>query len=202
MASGRALSCEFRARYLIDRAFSSVNPGGAGKYVAPMYTRVFRFAPSPNGYLHLGHAYSALLNDDMARRAAAGCCCASRISMPRAAGPEYEAAIYEDLRWLGISWQQPVRRQSEHFDDYEPALAKLEAQGLLYPSFESRSEIAALVAERDRADVGRAIRTACRSIPGGARKMPKAERDAPPRQRRAVRAAARHGCGRGARRRR
>ena len=64
--------------------------------------------------------------------------------------PEYEAAIYEDLAWLGLSWQPAVRRQSEHFDDYAAALAKLEAAGLIYPSFESRSEISALVAERDR----------------------------------------------------
>jgi glutamyl-Q tRNA(Asp) synthetase len=64
--------------------------------------------------------------------------------------PEYEAAIYEDLRWLGISWHEPVRRQSEHVEDYQSALAKLDAQGLLYPSFESRNEINALVAERER----------------------------------------------------
>ncbi len=64
--------------------------------------------------------------------------------------PEYEQAIYEDLAWLGIAWEEPVRRQSEHFDDYRAALARLEAAGLLYPSFESRGEIARLVAERER----------------------------------------------------
>ena len=63
--------------------------------------------------------------------------------------PEYEAAIHEDLAWLGLSFEQPVRRQSEHYDDYRAALARLDAQGLVYPSFESRAEIAALVAERD-----------------------------------------------------
>ena len=107
---------------------------------------------------------------------AAGCCCASRISTRRASRPEYEAAIYEDLAWLGISWQQPVRRQSEHFADYEAALAKLDAQGLLYPSFESRSEIAALVAERDR--YGRWPRDpdGVPLYPGRARKLPAAER--------------------------
>src|ERR1700722_13266270 len=114
------------------------------------YTHVFRFAPSPNGYLHLGHAYSALLNYDMARETGGRFLLRIEdIDTPRAR-PEYEAAIYEDLEWLGISWQQPVRRQSEHFADYESALLKLNAQALLYPSFESRSEIAALVAERER----------------------------------------------------
>ncbi|MDO9411584.1 MAG: tRNA glutamyl-Q(34) synthetase GluQRS [Pseudolabrys sp.] len=109
---------------------------------------VFRFAPSPNGYLHLGHALSALLNADMAR--AVGGRMLLRIEDIDASRcrPEYETAIYEDLKWLGLEWEQPVRRQSEHFDVYRDALAKLEAMGLLYPSFESRSEIAALVAAR------------------------------------------------------
>src|SRR5205814_1382045 len=62
--------------------------------------------------------------------------------------PEYEAAIDEDLAWLGVAWEKDVRRQSEHFDDYRAALARLEALGLVYASFESRAEIAALVAER------------------------------------------------------
>ena len=97
------------------------------------------------------------------------------IDTPRSR-PEYEAAIYEDLEWLGISWQQPVRRQSEHFADYESALLKLNAQGLLYPSFESRSEIAGLVAERDR--YGRWPRDpdGVPLYPGRARKLPAAER--------------------------
>jgi glutamyl-Q tRNA(Asp) synthetase len=64
--------------------------------------------------------------------------------------PEYEVAIYEDLAWLGIRWEQPVRRQSAHFDDYRAALAKLDELGLLYPSFESRGEIARLVRQRER----------------------------------------------------
>jgi glutamyl-Q tRNA(Asp) synthetase len=110
---------------------------------------VFRFAPSPNGYLHLGHAFSALLNADMA--AAAGGRLLLRIEDIDAlrCRPEYEAAIYEDLAWLGLSWEQPVRRQSEHDADYRAALAKLDALGLIYPSFESRAAIAALVAERE-----------------------------------------------------
>ena len=110
---------------------------------------VFRFAPSPNGYLHLGHALSALLNADMAR--AAGGRFLLRIDDIDATRcrPEYEAAIYEDLVWLGVRWEQPVWRQSEHTGDYRVALAKLDAQGLVYPSFESRAEIAMMVAGRD-----------------------------------------------------
>jgi len=114
-----------------------------------MSVPVFRFAPSPNGYLHLGHALSALINFDMAR--AAGGRLLLRIEdIDRArCRAEYETAIYEDLAWLGIVWDEPVRRQSEHFDDYRAALARLTAQGLVYTSFESRAEIAALVAERE-----------------------------------------------------
>jgi glutamyl-Q tRNA(Asp) synthetase len=112
-------------------------------------TPVFRFAPSPNGYLHLGHALSALTDFEMAR--AMGGRFLLRIEDIDAARsrPEFEQAIFEDLAWLGIVWEQPVRRQSEHLDAYGAALARLEAQGLVYPSFESRGEIARLVAERD-----------------------------------------------------
>ena len=110
---------------------------------------VFRFAPSPNGYLHLGHALSAFLNSDMAQ--AEGGRLLLRIEDIDAmrCRPEYEAAIYEDLARLGIRWEEPVRRQSEHFADYRAALDRLEAIGLVYPSFESRAEIAALVASKE-----------------------------------------------------
>ncbi len=110
----------------------------------------FRFAPSPNGYLHLGHAYSALLNHDMAQ--AAGGRLLLRIEDIDAARcrPEFEQAILEDLEWLGLTWEHPVRRQSEHFTEYAAVIARLEAQGLLYPSFESRSEVNALIAEQER----------------------------------------------------
>jgi glutamyl-Q tRNA(Asp) synthetase len=142
-----------------------------------MYTRIFRFAPSPNGYLHLGHAYSALLNHDMAR--AAGGRLLLRIEDTDAARcrPEFEVAIYEDLGWLGVSWQGGVRRQSEHFDDYRAALAKLETQGLIYPSFESRSEISTLVAERDRHGHWPRDPDGVPLYPGRARKMSRAERE-------------------------
>jgi glutamyl-Q tRNA(Asp) synthetase len=111
---------------------------------------VFRFAPSPNGYLHVGHALSALLNADMAR-AANGRLLLRIEDIDRArCRPEYEAAIYQDLAWLGLAWEAPVRRQFEHFAAYRDALEQLTAMGLVYPSFESRGEIARLVAARER----------------------------------------------------
>lgn len=111
---------------------------------------VFRFAPSPNGYLHLGHACSALLNFDAARQAGGRFLLRIEDIDGTRCRPEFEAAIYEDLAWLGLSWETPVRRQSEHFADYRAAVEKLSAQGLIYPAFESRAEIARLVAERER----------------------------------------------------
>jgi glutamyl-Q tRNA(Asp) synthetase len=112
---------------------------------------VFRFAPSPNGYLHLGHALSALINFDMARAMGGRLLLRIEDIDHTRCRAEYEVAIYEDLAWLGIVWEEPVRRQSEHLDDYRAALARLEALGLVYPSFESRAEITALVAEREAA---------------------------------------------------
>jgi glutamyl-Q tRNA(Asp) synthetase len=110
---------------------------------------VFRFAPSPNGYLHLGHAFSALT--DYARSEAAGGSFLLRIEdIDRTrCRPEYETAIYEDLVWLGVTWETPVRRQSEHMADYASALSRLEAMGLIYPSFLSRTEVAAAGIGRD-----------------------------------------------------
>jgi len=111
-------------------------------------SHVFRFAPSPNGYLHLGHAFSALINHEMA--AATGGSLLLRmedIDVERCR-PEFDQAIYEDLGWLGLSWDEPVRRQSEHFDAYAEALASLEQRGLVYPCFCSRAEVLNAVAER------------------------------------------------------
>ena len=110
---------------------------------------VFRFAPSPNGYLHLGHAYSALLNFDLARQTGGRFLLRIEDIDGTRCRPEFEAAIYEDLAWLGIAWETPVRRQSEHFARYREAVERLSAQGLIYPSFESRAEIARLVAQRE-----------------------------------------------------
>lgn len=139
---------------------------------------VFRFAPSPNGYLHLGHALSALLNLDMAR--AAGGRLLLRIEDIDAARcrPEFEAAIYEDLAWLGLSWEEPVRRQSEHLGEYRAALARLEAMQLTFASFESRAEIARLVADRQSHARWPRDPDGAPLYPGAGRAMPASERHA------------------------
>jgi glutamyl-Q tRNA(Asp) synthetase len=110
---------------------------------------VFRFAPSPNGYLHLGHALSALLNADMAGANNGQLLLRVEDIDTARCRPKYETAICEDLAWLGVRWEAPVRRQSEHWDTYRDAFERLEALGLAYPSFESRADIARLVAERE-----------------------------------------------------
>lgn len=110
---------------------------------------VFRFAPSPNGPLHLGHALSALINFDMARQAGGRFLLRIEDIDTTRCRPEFEAAIYEDLGWLGLDWERPVRRQSEHFSVYREALERLIARGLAYPSFMSRSEIKVAVAENE-----------------------------------------------------
>ncbi len=115
-----------------------------------MPSPVFRFAPSPNGYLHLGHAYSALLNFDLARRTGGEFLLRIEDIDEARCRAEFEQAIYQDLGWLGITWHLPARRQSEHLPEYLQAFEKLVALGLVYPSFESRAEIARLVAERER----------------------------------------------------
>ena len=110
---------------------------------------VFRFAPSPNGYLHLGHAYSALLNFDLARQAGGRLLLRIEDIDAGRCRPEFETAIYQDLAWLGIAWEKQVRRQSSYLPVYRDALDKLLAEGLVYPSFESRAEIAGLVKQRE-----------------------------------------------------
>jgi glutamyl-Q tRNA(Asp) synthetase len=122
---------------------------GHDEYCCQMPPPVFRFAPSPNGYLHLGHAYSALLNFDLARERGGKFLLRIEDIDATRCRPEFEAAIYEDLAWLGISWETPVRRQSEHFAQYRDAVEKLSACGLIYPGFESRAEIVRLVAEKE-----------------------------------------------------
>jgi glutamyl-Q tRNA(Asp) synthetase len=143
-----------------------------------MTAPVYRFAPSPNGYLHLGHALSALLNSDRAR--AAGGRLLLRIEDIDATRcrPEFEAAIYQDLAWLGIEWDEPVRRQSEHLDEYREALAKLEALQLTFPSFESRTEIARLVADRESHARWPRDPDGAPLYPGAARMLPAPERAA------------------------
>ncbi|WP_027582723.1 tRNA glutamyl-Q(34) synthetase GluQRS [Bradyrhizobium sp. Ai1a-2] len=137
---------------------------------------VFRFAPSPNGYLHLGHAFSALLNFDLAREAKGRFLLRIEDIDPTRCRPKFESAIYEDLAWLGISWETPVRRQSEHFDAYRKAVEQFAAQGLLYPSFESRAEIALLVAEREAVGPWPRDPDGAPLYPGAAKSLPEPER--------------------------
>src|SRR5215471_5293801 len=101
-----------------------------------MSQAVFRFAPSPNGYLHLGHAFSALLNFDMARAAGGRLLLRIEDIDRTRCRPAFERAIYEDLAWLGLVWEQPVRRQADHLGEYGAAIARLAARGLVYPAFE------------------------------------------------------------------
>ncbi|MCF7788783.1 MAG: tRNA glutamyl-Q(34) synthetase GluQRS [Prosthecobacter sp.] len=113
---------------------------------------VTRFAPSPTGWLHLGHAYAALF----AQEQAAGGRFLVRLEDidGTRARPEYEEAIFEDLAWLGLEWEQPVRRQSDHFEDYRVALGKLEDLGVLYPCFCTRREIQEEIARAGNAPQG------------------------------------------------
>jgi len=114
-----------------------------------MTTPTLRFAPSPNGHLHLGHAFSALLNVDLARARNGRFLLRIEDIDATRCRPEYETAIYDDLAWLGLAWEQPVRRQSEHLTAYRAAIERLAAQGLVYASFESRAQIAQLVCARE-----------------------------------------------------
>lgn len=114
---------------------------------APSPTFVTRFAPSPTGYLHRGHAYSALT-----AFAAAQACDGGRFLLRiedidhTRCRPQYEAAIYEDLAWLGLTWETPIRRQSDHMADYEAALRNLTERGLTYRCFRTRKEVALAMA--------------------------------------------------------
>jgi glutamyl-Q tRNA(Asp) synthetase len=111
----------------------------------------FRFAPSPNGELHLGHAYSALVNQKLVKEAGGHLLLRIEdIDLTRCT-PEFEQGIYRDLEWLGIEWEKPVRRQSEHFAVYEAGLRKLVQAELVYPAFMSRGEIRSHIADNEAA---------------------------------------------------
>jgi len=114
---------------------------------------VTRFAPSPTGWLHLGHAYAALFAQGAAGQGGRFLIRLEDIDGTRAR-LEYEEAIFEDLAWLGLKWETPVRRQSDHFDDYRAALTKLEALGVLYPCFCTRREIQDEIARAGNAPQG------------------------------------------------
>jgi glutamyl-Q tRNA(Asp) synthetase len=112
----------------------------------------FRFAPSPNGELHLGHAYSALLNQQMAAQAGGRLLLRIEDIDTARCTPQFEAGIFRDLEWMGLRWEEPVRRQSEHFPEYRAVLDRLIAEELVYPAFMSRGEIRAFIAERGGRD--------------------------------------------------
>jgi len=111
---------------------------------------VTRFAPSPTGLLHLGHAHSALF----ARRAGGVFLLRIEDIDSGRCRPDFTDAIFADLAWLGLEWEQPVRRQSEHFDDYRAALDRLDRLGLLYPCFCTRRDIADEIARAGHAPHG------------------------------------------------
>ncbi len=140
---------------------------------------VFRFAPSPNGPLHLGHAYSALLNHDLARQAGGRFLLRIEDIDRERCRPQFERAIRDDLEWLGLEWEEPVRRQSDHFDDYLDALVRLIEAELVYPAFLSRGDVRAFIADEE------AQGTDWPRDPDGAPLYPTIERKLPRRERRA-----------------
>ncbi len=103
---------------------------------------ITRFAPSPTGLLHLGHAFSALTAYDAARTAGGKFILRIEDIDQTRCKPEFEQAIFEDMEWLAINWETPVRRQSDHFDDYAGALEQLKARDVVYRCFKTRKEIA------------------------------------------------------------
>lgn len=128
-----------------------------------------RFAPSPTGPLHLGHAYSAILAHDMARAAGGAFLLRMEDTDLERSKPEWEALIVEDLRWLGLTWDGPVHRQSDHIDSYNARLETLADRGLLYPCACTRGDIrAALAAPQE--GVSNAV------YPGTCRARPMADR--------------------------
>ncbi|MDO1559555.1 tRNA glutamyl-Q(34) synthetase GluQRS [Brevundimonas sp. 2R-24] len=101
-----------------------------------------RFAPSPTGRLHLGHAFSALTAERAAREAGGRFLLRIEDIDPTRCKPEFEAGILEDLEWLGLSWETPVRRQSDHLGDYAAVLDRMQSDGLIYRCFLTRTEVA------------------------------------------------------------
>ena len=134
---------------------------------------VTRFAPSPTGRLHLGHAYSALFAEAAARQSNGRFLLRIEDIDPARCRPEFEQGILEDLAWLGLQWETPVRRQSDHLGDYRAALERLESVGLLYPCFCSRKEIQAEIARAvvaPHGPEGPLYRGTCRALSASERK--------------------------------
>ncbi|WP_424814034.1 tRNA glutamyl-Q(34) synthetase GluQRS [Roseococcus sp. YIM B11640] len=127
---------------------------------------VTRFAPSPTGLLHLGHAHAALFARTAGQRFLLRI---EDIDATRCR-PEFTTALLEDLSWLGLAWEEPVRVQSRHFAEYGATLDALSRRGLLYPCFCTRSDIAAAVAAQHGAPA--------HIYPGTCRHLPRAEAEA------------------------
>ncbi len=119
-----------------------------------MSSHVERFAPSPTGSLHLGHAYSAMLAYDAARKAGGQFLLRIEDIDTIRSRPEYEAAILEDLAWLGLPWQEPMLRQSARFDAYRAVIEQLIERGLLYPCTCTRKQIAMSAPQEGAPGVG------------------------------------------------
>lgn len=135
---------------------------------------VTRFAPSPTGFLHIGHAYAALAAWEAAGDSGGRFLLRIEdIDLARCR-IEFEQAIFEDLSWLGIGWETPVRRQSQHFDDYTAAITRLELKGVVYPCFCTRREIAAEIARATAAP--HAEELAGGQYPGTCRSLSETER--------------------------
>jgi glutamyl-Q tRNA(Asp) synthetase len=138
---------------------------------------VTRFAPSPTGTLHLGHAFAAITATDAGERFLVRI---EDIDMTRCR-PEFEAAILDDLRWLGLTWEQPVLRQTSRFGAYRAALDRLQSEGLLYPCFCTRKDIADEIARAGDAPSGpegHLYPGICRSLSVGEQKARIAQGDA------------------------
>ena len=136
-------------------------------------SRVTRFAPSPTGHLHLGHAYSAIFAQKLAKNANDQFLLRIEDIDTTRCRKEFEQGIFADLKWLGLDWLEPVRKQSEHLDDYLLALAKLDEENLIYPCFCTRAKI---TEEIERAGIapssyGEAV------YPGICKKLTAAERE-------------------------
>jgi glutamyl-Q tRNA(Asp) synthetase len=135
---------------------------------------VTRFAPSPTGFLHLGHAFAALTAQRAAEQSQGRFLLRIEDIDSARSRPEYERAIKDDLRWLGLTFEEPVRRQSEHFADYAAALTTLDEKGLLYPCFCTRKEIAEEIARAAAAPHG----PDGPLYPGTCRRLPNEVKDA------------------------
>jgi glutamyl-Q tRNA(Asp) synthetase len=137
---------------------------------------VTRFAPSPTGYLHLGHVRSALEGWRTAREADGTFLLRLEDIDPTRCRPEYADAIIDDLAWLGLDWDGPIRRQSEHFPGYRAALARLDEQGLLYPCFCTRRDIRDEIARAGGAPHGTPQGELGAPYPGTCRQLDPTER--------------------------